>query len=182
MKRVLLFASIVSFAALPLLAQTPWIHVEVDEAGEDQAHVKVNLPLSIVQLAWKLAPEKFINDGHFHLSHVDRDWNLVRLRELWIALRDSGNAELVTIEEKDETVRVRRDGDSLRFDVQQRSGDSPEHVHVEIPVAVVDALFSGEGESLNLEDALAELSTQRGELVRVDDGKSRVRIWIDEKD
>ncbi len=49
-------------------------------------------------------------------------------------------------------------------------------------MSVVDALFSGEGQDLNLKDAISELKSLRGDIVRVDDGGTNVRIWIDEKD
>lgn len=182
MKRAALIAAVASFTALPIFAQTPWIHVEAHEPGDDQTSVNVNLPLSVVRIAMRAAPDKFIDDGRLHLGDVDRDLDIETLRQLWTELRDSGNAEFVTVEQTDETVRVRRDGNTIHVDVEERSDDSPERVHIEIPIAVVDALFSGEGETLNIEDALIELSSQRGELVRVNDGESRVRIWIDEKD
>ncbi len=182
MKRFLLIVGIALIAAAPLVAQTPWIHVEVDETGDDQSRVNVNLPLSVVRVAMQAAPERFIDDGRVHLNHFDQDLDVEDLRKLWTELRDSGNAEFVTVEEEDETVRIRRDGNYIRIDVEERSGNSPERVHVDIPVAVVDALFSGDGDSLNLEDALSELSSERGDVVRVDDGETKVRIWIDEKD
>jgi len=50
------------------------------------------------------------------------------------------------------------------------------------PRPFVDALFSGDGDTLNIEDALSELSKERGDIVRVDDGETKVRIWIDERD
>ncbi len=53
-------------------------------------------------------------------------------------------------------------------------------VRVEIPVPVVDALLSGDGDVLNVRAALQELSQLRGELVRVIETDSNIRIWIDE--
>lgn len=182
MKRVVLVIGIVLSCTAAVFAQTPWIHVDVDESGEDAAHVEVHLPLSVVRIAMEAAPEKIVSNGQLHLSHVDRDLDIESLRRLWRELRDAGDAEFVTVEEADETVRVRREGDYVLVDVEDRLGESPEQVHIEIPVTVVDALFSGEGETLNVADALSELSTERGEIVRVDDGKSRVRIWIDERE
>lgn len=182
MKRAWLSAVLALAMASPLFAQTPWIHVEVDEGGEDRAKVNVNLPLSVVQLAIEAAPEKIISDGELHLQHVDRDIEIEDLRRMWIELRETGDAEFVTIEGRDETVRVRREGDFIRIDVTDRKDEGSEEVHVDLPVRVVDALFSGDGETLNVKDALSELSAQRGEIVRVDDGETKVRVWIDERD
>ncbi|GMR22988.1 MAG: hypothetical protein BMS9Abin37_1376 [Acidobacteriota bacterium] len=184
MKRLLLVALALAVAT-PLFAQTPWIHVAVDETGEDDTRVNVNLPLSVVQVALEAAPDKIISDGKLHLRHIDKDLDVETLRKMWAELRETGDAEFVTIEKENETVRVRREGDFIRIyiaDIDDRADGEPEQVHVDIPVTVVDALFSGDGETLNIKDALAELSEERGDIVRVDDGETKVRIWIDERD
>jgi hypothetical protein len=53
-------------------------------------------------------------------------------------------------------------------------------VRVEIPIDVVDALLSGDGEELNVRGAFALLQKRRGDIVRVNDVQSTVRVWIDE--
>ena len=181
MKPVLLVALALAVAT-PLFAQTPWIHIVVEETGEDDTRVNVNLPLSVVQIALAAAPEKIISHGELHLRHVNKDIDIESLRKMWTELREAGDAEFVTIEEEDETIRVRREGDFIRIDIDGRNHGDPEEVHIDIPVSVVDALFSGDGETLNIEDALSELSKERGDIVRVDDGETKVRIWIDERD
>jgi hypothetical protein len=166
----------------PLQAETssPWIHVQVDEAGDDSSKVRVNLPLSVVQAALRLAPDKIMSDGHFHLRDHGHDLSVEDMRRVWTELRASGEAEWVSVEEKDQTVHVARRGDVVQVRVEE-PGDG-EQVLVEVPIAVVDALFSGEGESLNLEGAVEELANLRGDIVRVDEEDTKVRIWIDEKD
>ena len=184
MKRLLL-AALALLVAMPLFAQTPWIHVEVDETGEDDTRIRVNLPLSVVQVALEAAPDKIISDGELHLRHVDKDLDIESLRKMWAELREAGDAEFVTVEEENETIRVRREGGFIRIEIEdrgERADGEPEQVHVDIPVTVVDALFSGDGETLNIKDALAELSKERGDIVRVDNGETQVRIWIDARD
>ena len=44
----------------------------------------------------------------------------------------------------------------------------------------IGALLSGEGDKLNLE-AFTRLKDQRGKIVRVVDGGSQIRIWIEER-
>ena len=54
-----------------------------------------------------------------------------------------------------------------------------EKVRLEIPVGVVDVLFSDD-EGLNLKGALAELNrVNKGQILSVHDGDSDVKIWID---
>lgn len=185
MKRALSILTVTAaffLLASALMAQSPWIHVEVDEGGDGDTHVNVNLPLSVVQVALEAAPEKIIEDGQLHLGHVDHDLEIEDLRRMWEELRNAGDAEFVSVEGDDENVKIRREGDFIRIDVDERGTDSSDEVHIEVPVTVVDALFSGEGDELNIERALQELSSQRGDIVRVDDGETKVRIWIDEKD
>jgi len=181
MNRTLLAVSLaLTFAAIPLQAQTPWIHIEVDENEADASHVKVNLPLSVVQIALEAAPEKIVDDGKIRMHHIDEDLDVEDLRRMWNELRSAPDSELVTIQEKEETVSIRRQGDQILVEVDNRKdGDT---VHVRVPVTVVDALFSGEGQELNLKGAISELKSLRGDIVRVDDGETKVRIWIDEKD
>jgi hypothetical protein len=180
MKTLLAASLAATLYAVPLKAQTPWIHIEVDENDSDASHVKVNLPLSVVQIALEAAPDKIVKDGRIHIHDMDDDLDIEDLRRMWNELRSAPDSELVTVEEKNQTVSVRRQGDQFLVDVDNRN--DKDTVRVQLPVAVVDALFSGEGQELNLRDAIEELKSLRGEIVRVDDGETKVRIWIDEKD
>jgi hypothetical protein len=155
----------------------PWLHVRVEEPNRE-AKVSVNLPLSVVEAAMKAAPEKVVSDGRIHLGRHGHDLSLADLRRVWSELRESGDAELVSVEDEDETVRIARAGSQVQIRVEKPGRDT--QVHVDLPVTLVDALLSGEGESLDLSAALAEVRKLRGEIVRVKDEDSQVRVWIDE--
>ena len=167
--------------AASLSAQTPWIHVEVDEVGEDDTHVKVNFPLSVIEIAAEAAPEKILSHGRLDLDHLDKDIEVEDVRRMWAELRDAGDGELVSVESDDETVEIRRDGDQVVVEVNE--GEGGDKVRIHIPVTVVGALLSGEGDELDVRAAIEELKkSKRGEVVMVDDGETKVRIWIDERD
>jgi hypothetical protein len=178
-------ALIVVPTALQAASDSPWIHIQVREDDGSQTKVDVNLPLSVVQVALDVAPDKIISNGRIKIDHHGRhDLSIADLRRMWVELRDAGEAEFVTVEEEDEKVKVTREGDYIRVDVEDRSHHSEpekETVRIKVPVSVVDALMSGEGEELNLRDALELLKNERGEIVRVEGGDSDVRIWIDER-
>ncbi|HWX24271.1 MAG TPA: hypothetical protein VN083_04480 [Vicinamibacteria bacterium] len=157
---------------------TPWIHVHVEEA-RNESKVNVNLPFSLVEAALAMAPEKLGHEGRIRLDDHGCDLSLQDARRLWKELRESGQAEIVSVEEKGETVRVFREGDQVRVSVDKPQ--EKEAVEIRIPVSVVDALLSGEGRDLNVRGALAELQKLRGDVVRVDEKDSKVRIWIDER-
>jgi hypothetical protein len=154
---------------------TPWIHVEVTEDGGDGAKVKVNVPLSLARMALDMAPKDVISDTHIRLEN--EDWTVADLRQLWSELKKAGEAEFVTMEDGEETVRVFRKGDRLFVHVD---GKRNETVRVEVPLSLVDALFSGPEDELDLAAALDELQTMDGgEIVRVEDGGDLVRVWIE---
>jgi hypothetical protein len=154
----------------------PWVHVRVTE--NDEGHkVSVNVPLSLAQVALEVAPRHVMEKGRLKLR--DKNISVADMRRLWSSLKASGDAEFVTVEEEDKTVRVAREGSYLRIDVRGRPGKN-ETVQIRMPLVVVDALLSGEGETIDISAAIGQLKGQRGEIVTVEGSDSQVRIWIDE--
>lgn len=154
----------------------PWIHVEI--SSESGANVNINLPLAAVTAMIALAPDTIVQDGQLQLGDT-HEVPVAAIRGLWQELRDVGDVEFVTIQHEGQDVRIAREGDTILVTVSD-GGDAAEEVRVEIPVPVVDALLSGEGDTLNIRAALEELSMLRGELVRVIESDNNIRIWIDE--
>jgi hypothetical protein len=155
-----------------------WVHVRVEE-GARQSKVSVNLPVSVVDAALQAAPEEILSHGRIHLGRMGRhDLTVSDLRKAWNEMKATGDAEFATVEEEDQKVRIARAGNLMLIHVDKTDGQ--ESVRVEVPIEVVDALFSGQGEELNLRAGFAELKKRRGDIVRVKDNHSTVRIWIDE--
>jgi hypothetical protein len=168
--------------AAPVRSEAPsgkaWVHVRVEEANR-QSKVSVNLPVSVVDAALQAAPEEIMSNGHIHLGKMGkRDLSVSDLRKAWNEMKATGDAEFATVEDEDQTVRIARAGNLMLVHVDKPNGK--ESVRVELPIEVVDALFSGQGEELNLRAGFAELKKRRGDIVRVKDDNSTVRIWIDE--
>ncbi len=181
------------------LAQTSgvWLHVRVEETLKP-SKVTVNLPLSVVEAALQAAPELIEKHGKMHMGGQD-GMKLADLRRVWKQLAAAGDADFVTVESEQENVRIRRQGDLVQVFVSEKaSTPAPAkaeaekagaakarrphgEVRVELPVSVVDALLSGEGEQVNVQAAVAELQKRRGDIVRVSEKDSQVRIWIDDQ-
>ena len=139
--RAAALAACLSLSA-PMWAQTAnWLHVEVNEGGEKASKVNVNLPLSVAKVALGMAPKQFTDKAVEKLN--DHDISIADLRKLWAEIKNAGNAEFVTVQEADETVRVARDGAWVRIRVD-KTGEKAERVKVDIPISVVDALLSGD--------------------------------------
>lgn len=189
----------VAFLCAPVQAAetgNAWLHVRVEE-GQQASKVSVNLPLSVVEVALKAAPGIIEEHGKVNFGK-HHGMKLADVRKLWAQLEAVGDAEFVTVESEGENVRVQRKGDLLQVFVDKKdAGKSkeakpaekapgkPSHageeVRVEVPVSLVAALLSGEGDEVNLEAAIGELKKRRGDIVRVRERDNNVRIWIDEQ-
>jgi hypothetical protein len=91
--------------------------------------------------------------------------------------------EFVTVESGDDHVRVAKSGRYLVVKVNGGgSEDGAETVDVKVPIEVVDALLQAPEGQLNVKAAIQALVKYgTGDIVQVRDGKSRVRIWIDDR-
>ena len=158
-----------------------WLHINVDEGGRGGEKVRVNIPLSLVEELLPLIKVDEFNGGRIRIDHLglDDEFGDIDLEELWQAIKDVGDAEFVRVQTDDNDIRVVKEGDWLLI---QASEGSDSEVEVRFPLAVVDALFSGEPGELDLLAAVEALGRhgQGGDLVRVNDGDTRVRIWIDD--
>ena len=154
-----------------------WLHVRVDE--NDGAKVKVNIPVSMVEKAIAMVPDEHFREGRFHLDDCCEHMSTVDLRELWQEIKNSPDMTFVTVEEDDESVRVWKESGYLKVHVLEQ--DKNEEVNVQVPLAVVDALLSGEGDELNIEAAIRALVDEgQGELVTVSGDDETVRVWVDD--
>lgn len=155
-----------------------WLHVHVDEQGDDAARVKVNVPLSLVEKVLTLVPDQEEFRGGKVIFH-EEDFTAAELRELWQALKESPDATYVEVEEGTQKVKVAKSGGYLLVHTVEPSEDG-ERVDVRIPEEVVEALLSGEGDELDVAAAVRALADRgEGELVTVDSHDAKVRIWVD---
>ena len=173
-------AASLCLAVLPAASQEakPWIHVHVTEGGDKPKNIRVNLPLSVVGMALEVAPEKIVEKGRVKLKNADI--SIADIRRLWAALRNAGDVEFVNVEDGDQYVSIVREADLVLIKIDDLKDGKEAKVRVEIPVKVVDALFAAEGDDLDIAAALDRLQSERGDIIRVIDGDTHVRIWIDE--
>lgn len=176
----LLAAALAVGLALPAAAverdAQPWIHLTVEEARPGGATVRVNLPLSLVEAVLALVPEG--EGGGVRVAFDDSDVSLADLEAAWRRMgRRSGT--LLTVEEPGlSTVVSRRGGDLVIVSRDRRRGD--ERVEVRVAAPIVDALFAGDGETLDLAAAVRAMAAAgAGEITAASDDGDRVRVWVD---
>ena len=150
-----------------------WIHVKASGA---RARMDLNMPLVLVETALAMAPDAVVDQGQLQLG--DRyELPISTIRALWLELRGAADAD-VTLPHGSWQVRITRSDDTILVRVLNERAS--EAVRAEVPASVVDALLSGDGDLLNIRAALEELSTLDGEVVRVVEPDSNIRIWIND--
>jgi hypothetical protein len=188
MKNTLLgLALLVLGCATTALGADKWLHVKVDGQGDEGEKVRVNVPLEVAEKVLPAINSHDLHDGKVKVHHADM--NGVDLRAILNAVRDSKDNEFVTVQNRDEDVRVAKsDGkivihvrDSKAHANKNAEGKHPhQSVDVTIPMPVVEALFAPGQDELDLVGALRALSAYGDTtLVTVTDDSEQVRIWVD---
>ena len=154
-----------------------WLHVQIEGEGDETRNVAVNLPLQAVGAVMAMAPDHIISSTGRLVVAEEHGISVSDIRQVWQSVKDAGNAEFVTVTAEERTVRIARAGDQIEVRVE----NNDETVRIDLPLALVDALLSGEGEMLNVTAAIDQLSTLRGDIVRVTEEERQIRVWVDEQ-
>ncbi len=161
--------------------QDRWLHIRVDNPDSKDETVRVNVPLELAEKVLPSINRDRLQSGKVKIDEID--CHGVDLHALLDAVRTSKDGEFVTVQNKDSDVRVAKQNNYFLVHVVDRKHASKKsQVEVKIPMKVVDALFSGGKDELDLVAGLRALSTQGDtELVSVKDEENTVRIWLDSK-
>lgn len=164
MKRIVLALSILALAAAlapRLAAQTApaakadrWLHVKVEDAKKGET-VRVNVPLRVAEAILPAINVDVIKNGRLRMDEIHSRG--VDLRAVLEAVRTLDDGEFVTVESQQETVRVSKEGRFLLARIHERDAQG-EQVAVKIPLALLDALLSGEKDELNIAAAIRALN------------------------
>jgi hypothetical protein len=161
--------------------QDRWLHIRVDNPDSKEETVRVNVPLELAEKVLPTIHRDRLQSGKVRIDEID--CHGVDLHALLDAVRGSRDGEFVTVQNKDSDVRVaKQDNYFLVHVVDKGHASKKSRVEVKIPMKVVDALFSGGKDELDLVAGLRALSAQGDtELVSVKDEENTVRIWLDSK-
>lgn len=188
MKRIVLALSVLALAAAlapRLAAQTApaakadrWLHVKVEDAKKGET-VRVNVPLRLAEAILPAINVDVIKNGRLRMEEIQTHG--IDLRAVLEAVRTLDDGEFVTVESQQETVRVSKEGRFLLARIHERDAQG-EQVAVKIPLALLDALLSGEKDELNIAAALRALNELGDEVyVAVTSRDETVRVWVDSK-
>jgi len=173
MKQKLMALTLMLFLGTGMASADHWLHVRVSESGDGE-QVSVNIPLSVVQAILPAIETDDFRGGRIKLDSGQIEG--IDLHEILKAFRESPDAEFVTVDDGDETVRVSKDRGMLLVNVD---GDD-ETIRVRLPLDVVEALLDGDDDELDLMAALNVLADHGGDLVTVESDDESIRVWIDD--
>ncbi len=172
---VLLIAAPVVFAG-----DGQWLHVFVEEKGDEGEKVRVNLPLSLIEAVIPLIEEEEFCGGKIKID--DEEFTSEQIHQILKAVREAEDGEYVHIEGVDENVRISKRDGFLTVQAIEESGSpgGEATVDVKIPLGVLEALISGEEDELDILAAIHVLGDHGvGDFVVVNDDDETVRVWID---
>lgn len=170
-----------------------WIHVRVISKEDKGETVRVNVPIEMAEKVIPAINKDNLKNGRLHIdsAHLED----VDVRALLDAVRTAKDGQYVTVQSDENNVKVEKKAGYLYIFVTDKDqskkaakGDAKaasaneSRVEVKVPMKVVDALFSGPKDELDLVAALRALSANGDvELVSVKDSENTVRVWIDSK-
>lgn len=160
---------------------TPWLHVEIANDAPGTENGGITLPVGAVMAVLSMAPNTVVENGQLQVG-PEHGVSVGALRDVWRELRRVGDSEVVSMQHGNVSVQLELMGERVDVRVAERvaEDDKSDVTRVDVPAAVLDALLSGDGETLNIDAALETLSTLRGDIVHVTENDREIRVWIDE--
>jgi hypothetical protein len=152
------------------LASLDWAVVDVREGGPSGQRIVVPVPLALARTALAFAPPQAQS---VPAPPALKDAAPMAAAAL-AALSEAPDAELVRVEERGETVSIRKEGDTLRVHVDS----GRETVRVTLPLSAARAALDTSGGQIRTAAILDAIGDVDGDLVDVKSGDDHVRVWI----
>ena len=153
-----------------------WMRVQVNDQGGEHTKVRVNLPLSLIEVVVDSI------DRREFMAELEGKHPSLDIPKLWRQIRGMEGDEFVTVESDQEHIRVWKDKDFFRINVRAEKSEEAS-VEVQIPLVVMDYLFDNLKEkTFSFQEMVEKL---RGHLpltlVQARHGEEHVKIWLEEE-
>jgi hypothetical protein len=168
-------AVLAAAASAPVRADEPtiWLRIDVNQADEDHAKVKINVPLSLMEVVIESVDTSKVMSDLKTEKGID-------IGKLWRQMRKMELDEFITVDTDDAKVKVYKDKDFFRLTIQEESYDKP-NCEIKIPLPIMDYLFEDHKNGFKMSDLV---DTLRGHLpltlVEATHEKGTVKVWMEE--
>jgi hypothetical protein len=163
----------VPIALVATVASLGVVVVDVREGGPNGSRIVVPVPLVLAQAAVALAPMA----APEHAMRVPEEAveHMGLAREVVEALAAAPDGEFVRVEERDETVVITKEGQTLKVRVTGKR----ESVSVNVPLHLALAALPGRDGRIRTAALAGALAGVRfTDIVDVKDGNDHVRVWV----
>jgi len=161
----------------PAAAGVSWLHIHINDSGSDPDHVRVNVPVSLLDAVLPEVEKQTRHESKFDVGNCEM--TVAEYRSAIRTLSSSPRRE-VKIERSHGTIVMRRDGPDMRLEQTPKKGNRS-RTSVRLPWLVATALAKGTGEQLDVSGAVRALAEAgEGEIAVDDEDGTRVRVWIDD--
>jgi len=159
------------------LADSAWLHVNVND---DEDQISINLPVVLAEAVITMVD---ISEKPTVIKVEGQELTVPEMREIWEVLKSEGSFTLASIKsgkkEKGDNIDVIFKDNRL---LVKGTTEDADEIDINISGDLIDALFSGQEDRLNLEAAIQELKlrgTDSG-YVHIREGEGGgVRLWVD---
>ena len=158
------------------LADSAWLHINVDD---DEDQVNINLPIALAEtVVWIVD----WNDEPTVIKVDDQELTVPEMRKIWEVLKSEGTFTLASIKSKKQ-----EKGDNIDIVFKDNhlliTGTTDDaKIDINILGDLIDALFSGDVDKLNLTACIEELKLKGAASgyvhIKGDDGE-KVHLWVD---
>jgi len=175
-RTTLLIALVFGTSALWAASPERYLHVRVTNPTTHEL-VRVNVPLSLAEAVIPAINHGELSHGKIKCGNFSADD--VDIKRILEALRTSPEGEFVTVQERENDVRVAKEHGQLVVHVVDK--DKRDKVDVTLPWEVAQALVANTKDNeLDLEAAIKALANAGDvTLVTVTSNEENVRVWID---
>ncbi|MFN7975333.1 MAG: hypothetical protein U0166_23765 [Acidobacteriota bacterium] len=172
----LIFPFILGAASLAVAAEPGWLKLTVQEKGYTEPNVKVNIPLSLLDV---IADAVNTEDLKVDLALDEIKKEGVDIKKLWDGVKNLGPTDFIEIDDKDEHVKVWKDAKDFKITVTKKGSPEPE-VLVTFPTAIVDSVVGDGTQPITFKRIVLELKKAGPmQFVEVHDDDEHVKIWIE---
>lgn len=178
-KKIAIVVVIMALPAMGLAADPAFLKVTVQERGYTEPNVKINIPLSLIEVV-----ADAIKEGEGELVDIDAvidevEREGVDVRKLWEGVKELGPTDFIEVQDEKEYVKVWKDRDSFRVTVTEEGQTEPT-VLITFPLAIIDNILGDGTQPVTLKGIVAALKDAGPmQFVEVHDHGEHVRIWLE---
>ena len=178
--RKLVIAAVALVSAVAFSAEPTFLKLTVQEKGYTQPNVKVNIPLSLIEVVADAINEETLNLGEIDAAFVElKQKDGIDIRKLWDGIKKLGPTDFIEVENEKEHVKVWKDSKDFRITVTEKGMKEP-NVLVTMPLSIVESVIGDGTKPVTLKGIIAELKkTAPLSLVEVHDQDEHVKIWLE---